>query len=57
MLNLQMTVFNVLNSGTVTEFNEFSTSFRTQTNASADFLNDANHLAPRSIRFTARYDF
>jgi len=56
-LNLQIKVFNVLNSQTVTEYNESSTSFRTQRVEDADFLNHVNYQTPRSVRFTARYDF
>jgi hypothetical protein len=56
-LNLQMKVFNVLNSQTVTEYNENSADFSTQTNLSPDFLNDVNFQAPRFVRFTVRYQF
>ena len=56
-LTLQMKVFNVLNAGSVTEYNESS-----QVNAGAqvrdpDFLNAVNFQAPRYVRFTARYEF
>lgn len=56
-LNLQVKVFNVLNSQTVTEYNESSAAFRTQTTLDPDFLNDVNYQTPRSVRFTVRYDF
>ena len=56
-LDLQMKVFNVLNSQTVTEYNEASASFQTQTTLDPDFLNDVNYQAPRFVRCTARYKF
>ena len=56
-LTLQMKVFNVLNSQTVTEYNEASQSQRTNLVTDADYLNDFNYQAPRFVRFTARYDF
>lgn len=54
-LELQMKVFNVFNADTVTEYNEFSADFRTQTVPSPDFLNDQNYQSPRSVRFAAKY--
>ena len=50
-------MFNVLNSQDVTEFNEGSQSTRTQLQSDPDFLNDLNYQTPRSLRFTARYEF
>lgn len=54
-LNLQLKVFNLLNSSTVTEYNETSTSVSTQSVVNPDFLNDLNYQTPRSVRLTARY--
>jgi hypothetical protein len=56
-LTLQVKVFNVLNSQDVTEFNENSQTTRTQLTTDADFLNDLNYQVPRTVRFTARYEF
>jgi len=56
-LTLQMKVFNVLNSQTVTEYNEASQAVRTARVTDADFLNDVNYQAPRYVRFTVRYEF
>jgi hypothetical protein len=56
-LTLQVKVFNVLNSQDVTEFNENSQTTRTQLTTDADFLNDLNYQTPRTVRFTARYEF
>ena len=56
-LTLQMKVFNVLNAGTVTEYNEASQVNSAATQRDEDFLNDFNYQAPRYVRFTARYDF
>ena len=56
-LSLQMKVFNVLNSQTVTEYSESSQASSAQSFLSHDFLNDVNYQTPRSVRFTARYEF
>lgn len=56
-LSLQLKVFNLLNSRTVTEYNETSTSVSTQASTNPDFLNDVNYQTPRSVRFTVRYEF
>lgn len=56
-LNFQMKVFNVLNSQTVTEYNEASAAFRTQATRDPDFLNDVNYQTPRFVRFAVRYEF
>jgi hypothetical protein len=56
-LTLQMKVFNVLNSQTVTEFNEASQTTSAQAFLGPNFLNDVNYQAPRYVRFTARYEF
>lgn len=54
-LDLQVKVFNVLNSSEVTEYNEASQALRTQAFLSPDFLNDVNYQTPRYVRFTARF--
>lgn len=56
-LNFQMNVFNVFNNDTVTEYNETSTSVRTQTEPEPDFLNDVNYQSPRSVRLAVRYNW
>lgn len=56
-LNLQMKVFNVLNSQTVTEYNEASQVSRASRVTSPDFLNDVNYQAPRAVRLSLRYEF
>lgn len=56
-LQFQATVFNVLNSGTVTEYNEASQISRTSTTLSPNFLNDVNYQTPRSVRLSVRYAF
>ncbi len=56
-LNLQMKVLNVLNSQTVTEYNETSQTSRASRVTAPDYLNDVNYQTPRSVRFIARYTF
>lgn len=56
-LNLQVKVFNALNSQTVTEYNEASANTVAQTFLSPDYLNDVNYQTPRSVRITAQYEF
>lgn len=56
-LNLQLKMFNVLNSRVVTEYSEASQATRTSPVIAPDFLNDVNYQTPRSVRLTARYEF
>lgn len=56
-LKFQGTVFNLLNSGTVTEYNEASQVARTSTSLAPNYLNDVNYQAPRSVRFSVSYEF
>lgn len=57
-LTLEMKVFNLINTQRVTEYSEFS-----QFGGSAapqddpNFLNTVNYQSPRSVQFTARYEF
>jgi hypothetical protein len=56
-LTLQASVLNVLNSQSVTEFNETSQRTRLDVSTQPDFLNDVNYQTPRSLELTARYRF
>jgi len=56
-LTLQMDVFNLFDADTVTEYNEVGDLTSASTSLSPEFLNDINYQAPRSVRFSARYDF
>lgn len=56
-LTLQMDVFNLFDADTVTEYNEVGDLTSTSTSLSPEFLNNVNFQAPRSVRFSARYDF
>ena len=52
-----MDVFNLFNNDSVTEYNEAGDISANSVTLSPDFLNDVNYQAPRSVRFSARYDF
>lgn len=56
-LTLQMDVFNVFNLQRVTEYYETGEASRSTPTFEPNFLNDVNYQTPRSIRFTARYEF
>lgn len=56
-LTLQMDVFNILNLQRVTEYYEVGEASRSTPTFEPNFLNDVNYQSPRSIRFSARYDF
>ncbi len=56
-LTVQMDVFNLFNNDSVTEYNEAGDISANSVTLSPDFLNDVNYQAPRSVRFSARYDF
>ncbi|MGO4551641.1 carboxypeptidase regulatory-like domain-containing protein [Lysobacter sp. 2RAF19] len=56
-LTLQMTVLNVLNAQTATEWNETSQTTRLDAATRPDYLNDVNYQTPRSVEFVARYRF
>ena len=57
-LTFQATVFNLFNQKRVTEYSETSAIGSATSNTfSPNFLNDVNYQAPRSVRFSARYDF
>ena len=50
-------LFNLFNNDSVTEYNEAGDISANSVTLSPDFLNDVNYQAPRSVRFSARYDF
>lgn len=56
-LTLQVDVFNLFNSGKVTEYSETGDLSRGDESINPNFLNDVNYQTPRSVRFTARYSF
>lgn len=56
-LTLQADIFNVLDASKVTEYYEVSENNRATPTVEPNFLNDVNYQAPRSLRFTARYEF
>lgn len=56
-LTLQVDVFNAFNSQKVTEYYEVSENSRSTPTPEPNFLNDVNYQTPRSLRFTARYEF
>ncbi|MCL1635323.1 TonB-dependent receptor [Luteimonas sp. SX5] len=56
-LTIQLDVFNLLNSQTVTEYNETGEVNRAAPTRDPDFLNEQNFLTPRSARLTVAYEF
>lgn len=57
-LKLNMTVFNLFNNQTVTEYNEFSATGSAAANTyDPNFLNKVNYQTPRSVMFSARVEF
>ncbi len=54
-LKFKFDVFNLFNNDKVTEYDEVKEAARDA--ISANYLNDVNYQAPRSARFTVRYDF
>ena len=56
-LTLQVDVFNIFNLQRVTEYYEVGESSRSTPTFEPNFLNDVNYQTPRSLRFTARYEF
>lgn len=56
-LTLQASVFNLLNSSQVTEYDEKGDLTLEDSGQNPNFLNDLNYQSPRSVRLTARYSF
>jgi hypothetical protein len=57
-LTLEARIFNIFNIQKVTEFNETSaTGSNLAQEEDPNFLNVVNYQAPRSVEFTARYEF
>jgi hypothetical protein len=56
-LVVQMDVFNLLNSNTVTEYSETGDMARAAPVRDPNFLQPFNYQSPRSVRFSVRYDF
>lgn len=56
-LTLKMDIFNVFNSGHVLDYNEIGDRNNQSPEHNPNYLLPATFQAPRSFRFTARYDF
>lgn len=56
-LTLKMDVFNLLNLDKVTEYNQTKDLSQGSNDVNPNFLAPTGYQAPRSIRFTARYNF
>lgn len=55
-LTLQVDVFNLFNTGRVTEYSETGDLSRNR-EVSPNFLNDVNFQSPRAVRLAARYEW
>jgi len=56
-LTLQASIFNLLNTQQVTEYDEKGDLTLEDSGQNPNFLNDLNFQTPRSVRLTARYSF
>jgi hypothetical protein len=54
---LQASIFNLLNTQQVTEYDEKGDLTLEDSGQNPNFLNDLNFQTPRSVRLTARYSF